>query len=331
MNPSLTLASRLSRTLAAAAVAALVVACGGGTSQIEPYVAKRVLVFGDETSVLTPAGPQPEFDSAGAVGPDGVSGRKYSVNAVDGNGAVSCTAEPIWVQTVASLYGIVFAECNPNAVADPQGKMFARVGAKTTDIATQIDALVASGGAAAGDLATVLVGANDVIELYAQYPARTETELKAELRARGVALGVQINRLVDLGVRVIVATAPDIGLSPFALAESAADPDRSRLITAMISEVNAGMRITILNDGRFIGLVLADEMVQAMVKVPTSFALTNATAAACAVALPDCLPSTLAADAASATWLWADSRRLAYVGHQRLGLLAEARARGNPF
>lgn len=334
MKPSPILARRLRRTLAAATVAtaaALVVACGGGTAQIEPYVAKRVLVFGDETSVLTAAGPQPEFDPAGTPGPDGVSGRKYSVNAVGTSGAIDCSQEPVWVQALANLYGIVFAECNPNAVADPQGKMFARVGARTTDIPAQVDALVAAGGVAEGDLATVLVGVNDVIELYAQYPTRTEAELKTELRARGVALGTQINRLIELGARVIVATAPDIGLSPFALAENSVDPDRARLLSALISELNAGMRITILNDGRFVALVLADEMVQAMVKLPSSFAIANATAAACTVKLPDCLPTTLAQGASSAGWLWADSRRLAYGGQQRLAVLAEARARGNPF
>jgi len=37
------------------------------------------------------------------------------------------------------------------------------------------------------------------------------------------------------------------------------------------------------------------------------------------------------ASGASATWLWADDRNLAYGGQARLGALAVARAVGNPF
>ena len=41
------------------------------------------------------------------------NGRKYSVNGLDDDGNVDCRLHPVWVQSVASLYGFVFAECNP--------------------------------------------------------------------------------------------------------------------------------------------------------------------------------------------------------------------------
>ncbi len=332
MISSLFLAPHWRRVLMATVVG-VVSACGGGTSQIEPFVAGRLIAFGDELSVLTPAGPQPEFEPGGEPGSDGVSGRKYGVNALTTENAVDCAAEPIWVQALANHYGMVFAECNPGAVAEPRGRMLAQVGAQAADLAAQIDALVAAGGVVDKDLATVLIGANDVVSLYKQFPARSEAELIAEIKTRGDGAAVQINRLIDLGARVIFSTVPDMGLSPYGLAEKEAhtDTDRSALLSRLTSAYNVRVRVGILNDGRFIGLVLADEMVQAMALVPTAFGLVDAKTAICTVALPDCNANTLIADARSSSRLWADGRRMAYGGHTRLGALAVARANGNPF
>ena len=333
-TPNLNLAPRLRRVaLSVTAVVALLGGCGGGTSQIDPFIAERVIVFGDDYSVLTGSGPQPEFEAGGPLGPDGPSGRKYSVNALNTAGDVDCGIEPIWVQVVATRYALVFAECNPDGVAAPQAKMYAQVGAQSADLATQIDALVAAGGIVDKDLVTVLIGANDVLSLYRQYPTRSETELIEELKSRGEAVALQVNRLINLGARVLLATTPDLGLSPYALAEQAAhtDTDRAALLTRMTAAFNVRMRVGVINDGRYIGLVLADEMVQAMVKFPSNFGLRSATEAACTVALPDCSSTTLITDATSITRLWADGTRLAYGGQLRLGVLAVDRAAGNPF
>jgi hypothetical protein len=306
-------------TLATAAttavVAATLAACGGGSSQVEDFKAEQLHSFGDETSVLT------------------AGGRKYSVNALTGSGAIDCAEEPIWVQRVAALYGLVFAECNPEAVAAPMAFMHAAPGATAADLTTQIDAALAAGGFADQTIATVLVGANDVWALYAEYPARSDDELIEELRARGRAIGQQVNRLVDADLRVLISTVPDQGLTPRALAEKAAhsDTDRARLLTEMTAALNTAIRLEIVNDGRRIGLVLADEMVQAMVKSPSSFGIEEEEEVACTVALPDCSSSTLVADATSRDHLWADDRQLAYGGQLRLGGLALNRAQGNPF
>ena len=47
------LSAKATATAAAVvATAALVAACGGGTSQFEPFIAERVFAFGDDSSVL---------------------------------------------------------------------------------------------------------------------------------------------------------------------------------------------------------------------------------------------------------------------------------------
>ena len=290
-------------------------ACGGGTSQFETFAPTRVIAFGDESSLLT------------------ADGRKYSVNALSTTDVVDCATQPIWEQTLATFYSFVFAECNPTASLTTQAVMRAKAGAKVDDLAAQITAQAATSAFTSKDLVTVLIGANDVLELYAQFPTRKQDDLLAEARLRGERLATQINRLVDLNARVIVATMPDLGVTPFATAQKAAftDTDRAVLLTALTAAMNGRMRVKIINDGRYVGLVLADEMVQTMVKSPASFALVDVTTSVCTAALPNCTSKTLVSAGDSATWLWADSTHLAYGGQQRLAALAQARAQGNPF
>jgi outer membrane lipase/esterase len=308
---------RRGRPALLAAAAALLVACGGGTSQVETFTATRVVAFGDELSALT------------------TDGRRYGVNSLTEAGAIDCVAQPIWVQAVAAVYGHVFAACNPNNVVDPKAIMRAAVNARVADLQVQIDTHLAAGGFGQGALATVLVGMHDVLDLYGQFPTVGRTELLAQARVQGGLAGRQVNRLVDLDVRVLIATVPDQGLTPYAIAQKAAntDVDRAALLSDLSTEFNAGLRTTILNDGRFVGLVLADEMVQAMKVSPSSFGLANVTGEACleTAPVPNCTTLTLNTGADTASWLWADDLRLAYGGQSRLGTLAATRARDNPF
>ncbi len=56
MNPGRRMA-QLARLAVAGAVAGLLLAaCGGGTSQIEPYKPDPMVVFGDESSLVRAAG-----------------------------------------------------------------------------------------------------------------------------------------------------------------------------------------------------------------------------------------------------------------------------------
>lgn len=327
------MACRLRRALTSIAAAGLLGACGGGTSQIEPFIPDRLVVFGDEHSALTSAGPQPEFEAGGPLGPDGASGRRYGVNALDTSNDLDCLTQPIWVQELARQYTLVFEECNPTQATTTRALMKAGVGAKAAELATQIDAFVAAGGFESKDMSTVLIGANDVLELYRQFPAVSEADLITEARRRGDGSGAQVNRLIGYGSRVLLVTVPDLGLSPYALAEKAAhtDTDRAALLSRLTAAYNVRMRASIINDGRYVGLVLADEMVQAMAVSPQSFGLSNVTEAVCAVALPDCSNMTLVTDGNATTWLWADGTRMAHGGQLRLGSIALSRATGNPF
>lgn len=309
------LGSLMRGALAAGLLAALV-ACGGGSSPIQPFVPDRYFALGDETSVITP------------------SGRRYTVNALNTAGtAVDCRLEPIWVQALATQYGFVFAECNPDAATTIKALMRAAPGAKVADVRAQIDAQVAAGGFGAKDLATVLVGANDIVELYAMFPARSEEQLIADARARGEQLAAQVNRLVGLGPRVIVVTIPDVGLTPYALRQKAAfsDTDRAALLSRLTAAFNARLRVNILNDGRFVGLVLGDELTQTMVRAASAFGLSNVTEPLCTVAAPECTSATVVSGGTSTSYLWAHDRLLTFAGQQRLGSLAVDRAVNNPF
>lgn len=315
MNPGRRTARSTRLVLTGCVAALLLAACGGGTSQFEPFEPEQYVAFGDETSVIRS------------------DGRRYTVNPLNTAGAIDCAVQPIWTQAVASHFSFVFAECNPSGATSLKALMRAAAGARADDVKTQIDNQVAGGGFAAKSLVTVLAGANDILELYASYPQQTEEQLIAEARARGERLAQQVNRLVDLGPRVIVATVPDVGLSPYALAQKAAftDTDRAALISRLVAAFNGRVRTTILNDGRYVGLVLGDEAVQSIAKLPSVFGVNNATGAVCTTALPDCTDQTLVASGSSAAWLWADDRHLAYGGQLRLGSLAVARAVGNAF
>jgi outer membrane lipase/esterase len=311
--------------------ASVLASCGGGSGQVEPFKPTRVLAFGDELSVI-------EAD-----------GRKYSVNAfkqITVNGVVTddipnldCARNPLWIQTVAGSFGLAFDRCLGTATA-ATGQVHAQVGQKVADLAAQI-AGVQGNALGEKDLALVMIGMHDVLELYAQYPGVDQGTLLAQAGVRGTSLGAQINQLATSGPAVVVLTVPDIGKSPFALAQnvSSGDTTRATLITALVEKFNNSMSVELINDGRLIGLVYADIELQNMVKFPASYGLVNVIASACldSAPLPGCTTATLqaatatAAAATSATWLWADSLRLSPAGQSRLGVLAEGRARNNPF
>src|ERR1700709_2699843 len=104
MNVNMNL-NRLARAAVCAgllASAALLASCGGSGDAVSNFHATRVLAFGDETSVIT------------------ADQKKYTVNALltDGSNAVDCSNNLIWVQVVASIYGLTFPQC-PGTAVDP--------------------------------------------------------------------------------------------------------------------------------------------------------------------------------------------------------------------
>lgn len=332
----------------ALAAALLLAACGGGNDTVEPFEPQRLLVFGDEASLITPAG------------------RKYTVNALDPlntettgdltdrvdlaplGSEFNCRANRIWVQTLADFYGFRFADCDPNPDVTPQrGTIYAAVGARVADIAAQVDVHLAGSAFRSNDLATVYAGQYDITDVY-----QTVTEAAQcvyndgnpsgsgaaalTLRQRGSLLARQVERIggnQGSGARVLYVTVPNQGATPFGRqeAEDNTDFDRAVCLRELTDAFNGGLRNSVTNDGRYFGVVALDEQVALILRFAGSFGYANITEAACAAALPDCTTDTLVEAAETSRYLWADDRLFGVDMHERLGSLAITRARDNPF
>jgi outer membrane lipase/esterase len=320
--------------LAVGLMLALLSSCGGGTEQIEPFEPRRYLAFGDEMNVLTKEVPQ---------------GRKYTVNALnsDGNGidcAASGSSSPsqLWVQILANTFNFAFEECNP--VPRPVTAFsYAAPGAKAADFVLQLaEARVVHGAFGCNDLMSVLVGANDVIDLYenvylADPTSSTANAVTNELSARGRRLGLAITELTaNNGPNIIVSTIPLMNLTPYARQQAVDRPNVNapNVLSQFSNAFNTALRTNIPNDGSRWGLVELDAMVNAAVNSPDSYGLTNVVNAVCDQLTwntPDCTTNTLVANGNANTWLWASDRWIGWQAHSRLGSFARTRARDNPF
>lgn len=320
----------LRNSVAALTATAALASCGGG-SQLVSFAPTRFIAFGDESSVI---------DN---------TGRKFTINALKtDSAALDCSLNPIWIQALTSYYGLVFAQCNPAAVTTPTAFTRATVNAKVADVVAQVNAQEAAGGFVGTDLVTVLAGANDILDSYKKYPAVPFDQLKGSVEAAGALLSTQVNRIAALGGKVVISTVPDLGLTPYALAQKAANPatgaeaDRAAILVALTKSFNDKLIVGLINNGRTTGLIFTDELVQTMVKFPTSYGLSNVVEPVCdiikAPVVSECTTQTLVPVVAPSTvtptgdtHLWADSIQLSTSGHRNLGSLAVTRARGNPF
>jgi phospholipase/lecithinase/hemolysin len=126
---------------------------------------------------------------------------------------------------------------------------------------------------------------------------------------------------------------PLMNLTPYARQQALDRPGVPVLnaLSDFSQAFNTAMRVTIVNDGRFIGLVELDAILNAGVNNPSRYDLSNVTQAVCAVALPDCDTNTLVAGGDAATWLWASELWMGPTAHLNLGNFARGRANGNPF
>lgn len=309
------LASRLLRGLSAALLATgLLASCGGGT-QIDEFKPARLVSFGDESSVIT------------------ADGKKYSTNYVDPTDGPECDAARIWIQELASHYGFAFAQCNPDALTTTVAQTQATVNATVDDFSAQVAAFNTAAPLNSSDMVTVMVGMHDVLNAYARYPTESEAVLTADVQAAGRRLASQVNSITDSGARVLVSTIIDVGLTPFAIAETAAhtDTDRGDLLTRLVDAFNRAMRLDLVNDGSKIGLLLADDLTRAGERVPGAYGLGNTTDGVCSVALPDCTNLTVVTDGNVETYLWADSLHWAQAMQDQLGNQAVSRVNNNPF
>jgi outer membrane lipase/esterase len=311
----------LGRVLASLAVAGL--ASCGGSGEVVEFKPTRVLALGDELSLITPGGLKYTVNSYGQKTENGVL--------VDDPTVIDCTRNALWIQSVAAAFSLAFDRCLGTATA-ASGQILAQAGHKVADLPAQLAAVQ---GAALNDLdlALVLVGRNDILELYSQFPTTPRETLIDEVRARATSLGNQINALATRGPAVVVLTVPDLSVTPLARKADAAtgDTSRSTLLRDLTNAFNNRMSVTLINDGRLIGLVFADIETQNIARFPSTYNITNVADAACAVALPNCNPGTLVTGATAAGYMWADDVMPGPTVQSRLGTLAAQRATGNPF
>jgi hypothetical protein len=237
---------------------------------------------------------------------------------------------------VAAVYGLVFPQC-PSTAVDPNSRIRATVGATVADISGQIDAQLSDGGFVDGDLVTVFVGVNDVLNQFARYTTDGPEASLAAMDAAGSALADQVNRLADQGAKVLITTIPEMGRAPAAgdrtVGSTNANPG---ILSVMSQHFNDALLAGLNNDGHKIGLIQLDSFVNAVdnaVIAGASVTYNNTSLASCLATAPapTCTTNTLVPEAVGAVWLWADDRHLSAVGQSSLGALAVTRAQNNPF
>ncbi len=318
--------------------AALLTACGGGTEQVKSFKPERLIVFGDENSMIEDA-----VDAAGVH-----DGFKYSINNRSATTSNKCLADPVFVQSMAALYGFAFAQCNPTAIVPKafiRARRLALVDDATTGLAQQVASQPDLGPT---DLASVMIGSNDIIDIYERTLAGLgRNAALAEAQRRGGHVADQVNAILKTGARALVITIPSLGTSPYAVNASKTQAGAATLLNDLAYEFNAYLRTRIdptAYDGRNYGLVLGDDIVSAMARLPTSYLSAPAvtTVAACgtpAGASPDaaasavlaCTTTNLVTGAIAESHLWASDRHLGPNAHSRIGAQANSRAINNPF
>jgi outer membrane lipase/esterase len=319
------IAMRAAAGMAAAGALAALASCGGGTYQVSAFVPARLLTFGDESSRL-----------------EGSQGLKYSINGIsDGSLQVDCNVYPIWTQTLANSYGLVYANCNQNAAPETLAIDLTTLNGTVDDVVQKVAAFQAGDTFNYNDLVTIWVGMHDVLNDYRANGSGDPSVLLSDMNAQGTALAHTVNAIAATGAKVILLTIPDMSDSPYAYTESLrGDFDRIKLLSDMSTQFNLGLRTNIANDGSRIGLVLVDDLVRNATRSPGSFSLiaNDNQVYGCldSAPLPTCTRDTLRADPATGQqatsfFLWADATHLGNVMQGNIGSQAVSRAHANPF
>lgn len=319
--------SRFAARAVAGMVAVVALAsCGGGTYQVTVFVPARILTFGDESSMLV-----------------GGQGLKYSINGIStATLQIDCTQNPLWTQTLANSYGLVYAHCNPNASNQVNALDLTVLNGTVDDVVQKVSAFQAGDTFNGNDMVTIWAGMHDVLNDYTLNGTNgDETTLLSDMKTQGATLGNLVNSIAAAGAKVVLLTIPDLSDTPFAYTESQrGDFDRLKLLSDMTTSFNLGLRSTIVNDGSKIALVLVDDIVRNDVRSPGSFALVSldnqSFGCLASAPLPTCTPDTLSVDPttgqpANASFLWADATHLGPIAQTQIGNQATSRAHSNPF
>lgn len=332
-------------------------ACGSG-SRVDDFHPERMVVFGDELSQVANGGGSGE-----------PAGSKYTINTLPdpATGVADCGSNRMWTQILGAQFGFLMPGCGGSSTGN--AAMLAAYGATVSTVVSQVNGY--AGTMDSKTLVTVMAGLHDVLATYKLFKAgsKTRDEALALVADAGRTLGNLVNSIArnGSGGRVVYATMPDLGLSPYAIAEG-----QQTLLTDLSAKFNEQLRLTVVNDGRHVGLVATDATLQAMVSTynantsSNGYGLANVTAQACQLttaqfdgsadgdkaavyssqfqsyvatspvdprAVIGCSTLTLVSGASGSatTYLWADDIHPGPNWQSQVGGAAVTRATNNPF
>ncbi|BDU56753.1 SGNH/GDSL hydrolase family protein [Limnohabitans sp. TEGF004] len=210
MNP---IFSRTLKALCAVMAATLLSACGGASSTVDPFVATRVIAFGD------------------------------GFNYVDGAGAGLSTVQTGETDNtiagrIAARYGIVVKRVADgatvlNPLASTGGFSYATANARVADVDAQITAFLSSAGSVAKkDLIIIAVGNWDIYDAY--------TNGVTSMDSNASALVASIQRLTTAGAEhVVVMPAINMARTPWAANKSLAGIQQLSITTSSLPGLNS--------------------------------------------------------------------------------------------
>ena len=200
--------SRTLKALCAVTAATLLSACGGASSTVDPFVATRVIAFGD------------------------------GFNYVDGAGAGLSTVQTGETDNtiagrIAARYGIVVKRVADgatvlNPLASTGGFSYATANARVADVDAQITAFLSSAGSVAKkDLIIIAVGNWDIYDAY--------TNGATSMESNASALVASIQRLTTAGAEhVVVMPAINMARTPWAANKSLAQIQKLSITTGEV-------------------------------------------------------------------------------------------------
>jgi outer membrane lipase/esterase len=276
-----------------AASGALLSGCGSG-STVEPLKPARVASFGDGWSDI------------------GQTGGRFTVN--DGSAS-------IWVERVASSYGNTLTAKISGGLGFAQGNSLIDTGAHS--IADQITAFLGANVIDTRDLLIIDPGVAQLIALAAANPT-DNAALNTAATTSGQSLAAQVLRLKDAGAKhIVIASAPDLGKTPFAAAQTA---PRTAALTAATRAFNDSLKVALSGITAEVLYIDNEAYVNILHATPgTLGAGGTSILAACAPATfntNSCTTATLNTGITTATYnlsLYADDRHLTPAAHRLLG------------
>lgn len=269
--------------------------------------------------------------------------------------AYNCAANPLWVQLLASSFGLGFKDQCPSEGASG-AVTYAENGATVATTATQV--ATHRGRLGSGTLVTMMAGQNDILNAFALVKAGTLplASAKAEMTAQGGALAAIVNDIIKTGARVLVVKLPDMGVSPLARENGGV---WASTLTELTLAFNNGILNKITNDGTKIGLVNLydythyireandrgnsyDNIVNSSVSVCTSATVNQPDGTALSGTstgplyggdpLLYCNSENKSSSVASpGNYFWSDKAHMGVGGHAFLAARAYERADDNPF